>query len=219
MYILFDMGQDYASSYSSEIKPFTTGIKIDDISGLTKEIEKTKYINKTKNGKQLYVDKFGMPTTDSRDAEPMQEKVVAKETIDFAHYPNEFNKIDVMKYKQKFLMEENKADKVLMYEFDIYKFIDKEKSENIQLLQDDVELFQKGFLKTNPISIDGYKTFSILVDSEDKVESYYSYDGENYVKAKKSNPIVDNVKEIYIGFKNKLESDNMVYGYQILLKR
>lgn len=110
MYILFDIGQENATSYSDTVKPFTTGIKVNDISGLKKEIEEISYVNKTQNGKQLYIDKFGMPTVDSRDAEPYKEKVVTKEIIDFSHYPHKFTRIDVMKYKQSLLLEEYKAD-------------------------------------------------------------------------------------------------------------
>lgn len=219
MYILFDIGQDNATAYSDTVKPFTTGIKVYDISGLKKEIEEVSYINKTQNGKQLYIDKFGMPTTDSRDAELYKEKVITKEVIDFSHYPHKFTRIDVMKYKQSLLLEEYKADECFMYEFNLNNFVDMKLSKNIQVLQDDIELFKDGYLKTKTINIKGYKNFSILVDSEDKVDCYYSYNGENFAKAKKNNVVVDEVDTITLGFKNKVDSNNMVYGYQLLLKK
>ena len=219
MYVLFDVGQENATSYSDTVKPFTTGIKVNDISGLKKEIEEISYVNKTQNGKQLYIDKFGMPTVDTRDAEPYKEKVVTKEIIDFSHYPHKFTRIDVMKYKQSLLLEEYKADECFMYEFNLNNFVDMKLSQNIQVLQDDVELFKNGYLKTKAINIKGYKNFSILVDSKDKVDSYYSYNGENFAKAKKSNVIVDEADTIMLGFKNKVDNDNMIYGYQLLLKK
>lgn len=219
MYILFDIGQENATSYSDTVKPFTTGIKVNDISDLKKEIEEISYVNKTQNGKQLYIDKFGMPTVDSRDAEPYKEKIVTKEIIDFSHYPHKFTRIDVMKYKQSLLLEEYKADECFMYEFNLNNFVDMKLSQNIQVLQDDVELFKNGYLKTKAINIKGYKNFSILVDSKDKVDCYYSYNGENFAKAKKNNVIVDEADTIMLGFKNKVDNDNMVYGYQLLLKK
>lgn len=219
MYVLFDVGQENATSYSDTVKPFTTGIKVNDISGLKKEIEEISYVNKTQNGKQLYIDKFGMPTVDSRDAEPYKEKIVTKEIIDFSHYPHKFTRIDVMKYKQSLLLEEYKADECFMYEFNLNNFVDMKLSKNIQVLQDDIELFKDGYLKTKTINIKGYKNFSILVDSEDKVDCYYSYNGENFAKAKKNNVVVDEVDTIMLGFKNKVDSNNMVYGYQLLLKK
>ena len=75
MYVLFEEGSDYACDYSERVKPFTTGIYIDDVSMLTKEISQSYYVDEENGGTKWYVDKFGMPTTDSRYVKPLQRKV------------------------------------------------------------------------------------------------------------------------------------------------
>lgn len=75
MYVLFDNGSDYASGYSETIKPFTTGIRIDDVSMLKKEIEEEYFVDETHGGVQWYVDKNGMPTTDAKNMKPLTKKL------------------------------------------------------------------------------------------------------------------------------------------------
>ena len=219
MYVLFEQGQDTACGYDSRVKPFMTGIKLDDISMLTKDIEEEYWVDENKGGLKWYVDKHGMPTTDHRDAKPLQKKISVHETIDFAHYPNKFTKLDIMKYKKQLLLDEYNCDDCYMYEFGLNKFVNRDKSKNIQILEDDIQLFQNGVLVTTPINIHNYKHFEVIVDAEEDVQIYYAYDGEHFAKSKKHNTIVDEgIDKIYLQIKNKFDGKNMVYAYHVLLK-
>lgn len=220
MYVLFDNGSDYASGYSETIKPFTTGIRIDDVSMLKKEIEEEYFVDEKHGGVQWYVDKNGMPTTDAKNMKPLTKKIKVKETIDFAHYPDKFTKVDIMKHKQHILLLESKYDDCMMYEFNLVDFIDMNSSEKIQVNDSTIELYNGGFVKTKAIDVKDLKEFSIVIDSDDKIESYYSFDGIHYGKAKKDNKIVDeDVTELYLGFKNKQNSTATINAYHLLMKK
>ena len=220
MYVLFDEGSDYASGYSERVKPFTTGIRLDDISMLTKEIDEEYYVDETHGGVKWYVDKNGMPTTDASNIQPLQKKIQVKESIDFAHYPNKFTKVDIMRHKQHILLLDSKYSDCMMYEFNLNDFVDINKSEFIQVNDSVIEVFENGFAKTKPIDATSIKEFSIIVDTEDKIECYFSYDGEHYGKAKKDNKIVDeDVTELYLGFKNKQNSTATINAYHLLMKK
>jgi len=219
MYVLFDEGSDNASGYSEHIKPFTTGIELNDISELTKEIDVDYLVDETEGGVEWYVDKHGMPTTDTKNIVPLTKTVTIKETIDFAHYPHKFTKVDVMKHKQRILLSESKYDNCMMYEYNLNNFVDIESSELIQVNDSIIEIFRKGFAKTKSIKIENIKEFSIKVDTEDKVDVYYSINGSNYAKAKKDNKIVDEgINEIYIGIKNREDKSAIINAYHVLYK-
>ncbi len=219
MYVLFEDGSDYASGYSSVIPAFHVGIKLDDISMLQKEIEVEYFVDETVGGVKWYVDKFGMPTTDTKNIQPLEKKVKTKEIIDFAHYPNKFTKVDVMRHKQHLLLNESKYDDCMMYEYNLFEFIDADKSDVIQVNDSKIDIYKNGFAKTKAIKIENIKEFSVIVDSEDKIDVYYSLNGNNYAKAKKDNKIVDEgINEIYLGFKTK-DEHSVINAYHILYKK
>jgi hypothetical protein len=219
MYVLFEEGSDYACGYSERVKPFTTGIRVDDVSMLTKDIEEEYWVDENKGGLKWYVDKHGMPTTDKRDAKPLIKKITVNDTIDFMHYPNKFNKIDVMKHKQRYMLEHEKFNDCMMYEFNLVDFVDFDKSLNVQANDSEIRLLKDSYVVTTPIKIGDSKEFAIRVDSRDDVEFMFSYDGEHFVKAKKNNKIVDDgIDKLYVKIKNKVNHDNIVYAYQVLLK-
>ena len=218
MYVLFEEGSDYACDYSERVKPFTTGIYIDDVSMLTKEISQSYYVDEENGGTKWYVDKFGMPTTDSRHVKPLQRKVELNETVDFLHYPEKFTKIDVMKHKRKLLLSDGKYNDCMMYEFNLNNFVNLENSENYQVTDSIIELLPEGVVYTKAINVKNFKEFSLRVDSENAVECYYAYDNVHYAKVKKNNRFEDEVETLYICFKNKVKEKNIINSYQVLLK-
>jgi hypothetical protein len=159
-----------------------------------------------------------MPTTDKRKAKPLQRKIELNETIDFAHYPEKFTKIDVMKHKKRLLLKDGKFTDCMMYEFNLKNFVNQEKSENYQVSDSIIELLPSGVVYTQAINVKDFTEFSIRVDSDDTVECFYAFDDIHYAKAKKNNKIDEEVTTLYIGIKNKSKEKNVVNAYQVLLK-
>lgn len=219
MYVLFEEGSDYACGYSERVKPFTTGIQLDDVSMLTKEIKQDYWVDENKGGLKWYVDKHGMPTTDCRDAKPLQKKITINEDVDFLHNPEKFDKIDIMRHKQRYLLEHEKYTDCMMYEFNLTKFVNVEGSNNVKINNDCIELLKDGYFVTNPIEIGDNTEFTVRIDSEEDVDCLISYDGEHFAKVKKTNKIADaEVDKIYVKVKNKIDKENTIYAYQVLLK-
>jgi hypothetical protein len=219
MYVLFEEGSDMACGVSNVIKPFTSGIYVDSVIGLEKKIKRTYWVEeKDKKGNPWYVDKNGVLTNNNKNAEPLTRNIEIEETVDVSHDPSCFSKVDVMKFKKEILLSTTKYTDGKLFEFNMDNFIDLSNSENIDMGKHDIKIRPEGIAKTNGIDIKNSKEISVLYDSENDLDTYYSFDGKMYYKCKKSIKNDSNSEVVYIGFKNSKQEDATLNAYQILFK-
>lgn len=217
VFVLFNDGQENASLYSDTVKAFTNGIYLDDISGLKKTVKRKYWIGREED-EQWYVDKHGVLTNKSKNAKPLTKYTIIEEEIDFAHHPEEFTKIDVMKYKQGLILQDTKYNDCMMYEFDMYNFIDMESSEYFDSGKNKIKIRPNGIVKTLSIDMKNAKEFNVSYDANGSLDVFYSFDGKKYNKLKKNNKNEKNHSSIYIAFKNSSKDAIKLYAYQVLLK-
>lgn len=220
MFALFEDGSNYATGYSDTIPAFTTGIVLENADKLTKQVESTYWVDENdENGNQWYVDKNGVLTTEQKNNKPLKRKVVVNETIDFVRYPQQFNKIEIMKFKKEQLLNDSNFDDCMMYEFNMDNFMDVENSTNVDLGRSDVKIKVGGMARTCAIKIAGATALTIIYEASDDLELHYSFDGKTFSKNKKNIKNADNNTTLYVLFKNSIDKDIVLYNYQILFKK
>lgn len=217
MYVLFNVNSDYACGCSDTIKPFTTGIYLNNVDDLSKQVVNDYYVEETDNsGNKLYLDKNGIVTKTRKYNTVLKKAVSINETIDFLRYPDKFTKIEVMQYKKNKLLLDSKYNDCRMYEFNISNFIDIDNSSNFDIGINDIKMHPDSIVKINGIKIDNVKEFSINVNSSNDILIYYSFDNNAFYKAKKNIKNDNNNTMFYLEFKNNTKNDIIIYDYQIL---
>lgn len=219
MYVLFEEGCDLACGVAKTVKPFTSGIYLDSVIGLEKNVKHTYWVDETdEKGNPWYVDKNGVLTNKSKNAKPLTKSIDVNEIVDISHEPNSFSKIDVMRFKKETMLATTKYTDGMFFEFNMSDFIDVDNSENIDVGLHNIKIRKDGIAKTKEIKIAGAKTLSVFADYEGNLDLYYSFDGKTYYKCKKTITNDSDSDVIFIGFKNSKEDESVLTAYQVLFK-
>ena len=207
MYILFEMNnpQDInaLSIGCNEYAPeFTLGVYVEDIDALKKEETiKENILIKDSSGNQLYIDKNGVVSTNEL-GKPLTEEKSYIQTYDYARYPEKFSLMDVMMLKKNQLLEDG-YDECLMYEFNLFKFMDIEECNNFDAGVNSITLRKDSVLSLLPITFKkNYKKCIVNTHTSNDVTIHYSFDNKNF---KKGNSFT-------------IKGDILLYDYQLLLK-
>ena len=220
MYILFDkdnpQDMNALSIGCNEYAPeFTFGVYLEDINQLKKEetIKENIFV-KDSSGNQLYIDKNGVVST-NEIGKPLTEEKTYIQTYDYARYPEKFSLMDIMMLKKNLLLETG-YDECLMYEFNLFKFMDIEESSNFDSGVNSITLRKDSVITLIPITFKkSYKKCVVNLHTLNDATLHYSFDNKNFKKGTAFNLKGDT---LYLKIKNASNDTNVLYDYQLLLK-
>jgi len=220
VYILFpqEIPQNIKTSSvgcSEYIPEFHYGVYFEDMSQLKKIEEVTiEKQEKNENNELLYIDKNGIISTNKILGKPLIKKSTQSNVIDFLSYPEKFTLEDIMLCKKQYFLNRG-YDECYIYEFNIFNFIDLENSTNYDAGINNIKLKKNSVLDVKPLKFD-YSLLEVKIHSLYPISVHYGFENKNF---KKGNSINLKNKVLYLKFKNTVDKDNILYDYQLLLRK
>lgn len=114
MYVLFDKTGAVVST-SVDRRPFTSSLPVDDVDAVVKLIDETTVTREhTADGRPLFVDKHGVPTTTAAGNSPYFVKTRQTREVKLSREPGRFTRADVLKFLEERLAIKHGVPEVMV---------------------------------------------------------------------------------------------------------